>query len=165
MVFLSVVKPTEIAVFNKLRQLLISNLSNTLQLVPPGGQAPLSITFSAGGNRRSIFPDLLTCFDSDIIVGEMKPIFSKEDAIKLQKLMTAEDGMREILSLVSRRTGKSLEMKNAHIHFVLIHSGAFKAAPRGINQLRFSGDDVFINNTLVDPAKFHESFRFALEQS
>ncbi|OCY13314.1 MAG: hypothetical protein BEV12_24255 [Microcystis aeruginosa CACIAM 03] len=84
MEFSSAGNMTELLVFNRFRQTLQKSQVNSVQLVPPGGQAPLSITYRSPNNiRRTVFPNFLGHMGGHIFLGELKPLYSAQDSRKV----------------------------------------------------------------------------------
>ena len=94
----------EISVFNNFRNLLKSTDIDVLQLVPPGGQAPLSLTYESRTTQQKkiIFPDFLGINKNNILLGELKPKFSKDDFLKLKDFQKSKDGYRNLLNLLNK---------------------------------------------------------------
>lgn len=116
----------ETNIVNNVRTYLIANGYTILQLVSPGGQSSLSVTYtSPAGIKRTCFPDLLCFSNQEILVGEIKPKFSLKDKTKLLGIMNSPDATRTIRDLLSRNAGKNLG--GLPLTFVLIH--AEEAAP------------------------------------
>jgi len=93
----------EINLCNLLRNYLINNNSNIIQLVSPGGQANLSITYNlSSGKKKTIFPDLIAIFNNNIIIGEIKPKYSINDEAKLLSLLDSINASDKIRSLINR---------------------------------------------------------------
>lgn len=109
-----------------------------LQLVSPGGQAALSLTFCGrGGTRKTIFPDLILMTPTAIVIGECKPYFSKVDYDKLVELN--EFGKAEILSFWNRR--KPIGYTSAPlIQMVLCHASRNPIARPIVYQWVMQGD-------------------------
>ncbi len=134
-------KLSELEVFNKLRYSLDASGVRVVQLVPPGGQAPLSISFRVqGGVRRTVFPDMISYADQNIFIGELKPTYSKADAHKLLSINTSPDGRNAILELVAR-VARLPSLRSARLHFVLVHAGSLASSPLGLRQVRFSNNE------------------------
>ena len=140
MAFCLVVKKaiTETDVFNELRSCLNQTQLEILQLVAPGGQAPLSLTYNPKGAKRpkTVYPDLIAYHNHSIYIGELKPRFSKADAEKLISIRESEDAAETICKIVQRR-GKNPLAKNPAVIFLMVHTQ--EDAPRvdGIIQVVF----------------------------
>jgi len=145
-----VAKISELEVFNKLRYSLDASRVRVVQLVPPGGQAPLSVSFRGQeGVRRTVFPDMISYADQNIFIGELKPTYSKADADKLLCIKNSPDGRNAILELVAR-VARLPSLRSARIHFVLVHAGSLAAIPLGLRQVRFSNNKgVWVDATLT----------------
>lgn len=114
--------------------------AQVVQLVPPGGQARISVTFTLDGVRRTIFPDMLAIFYGAIWVGEMKPRFSIVDKRKLLKLKHSIDGVASVRDVISRNVLAPVE--GTAVHFCLIHGDVHSDQDPDISQLCFDADGV-----------------------
>lgn len=79
---------SELQVFNAVRQRLRELDATVLQLVAPGGQAPLGVTISKPQGRRTCYPDLIAHMDHPLLIGEMKPRYSAADHQKVVSMKT-----------------------------------------------------------------------------
>ncbi len=66
------------------------------QYHPPGGQASFGIRISG----EMLYPDLIGCKDSRIVVVENKPRYNAEDIEKLRKMMADPGANGQIVSFV-----------------------------------------------------------------
>lgn len=107
----------EIDVFNAVRGYLIAETFKVIQLVPPGGQAPLSVSYLHEGKRRTIFPDMLALKDRTVWVGEFKPMLDMADYAKLQDL--ALSGGDAVLDLCVRVTKGNCPIEE--VRYTLCH--------------------------------------------
>ena len=123
----------EIDVFNCARSYLAREGFTVIQLVPPGGQAPFSISFKIEGAQRTVFPDILAIRNGIIWVGEMKPKFDQADHEKLILLHTLAE--QEIRSLCERVMKSDLSDHTAN--YVLCHSDSASLACPSIYQWIF----------------------------
>jgi hypothetical protein len=112
--------------------------ADVIQLVAPGGQAKVSITFLFNGKRRTVFPDLLAIIDDFIFIGEMKPRFSIADKIKLNELRYSSDGLDSIRKVFARYLQKPCD--DLPIIFCLIHGDMKSVTDPEIVQLCFDDD-------------------------
>lgn len=92
---------SEMQVFNAVRQRLRELDATVLQLVAPGGQAPLGITILTPNGRRTCYPDLIAHMGSCLLVGEMKPRYSEADHRKVVSMAT--HGSAALLGLLRRQ--------------------------------------------------------------
>lgn len=132
----------ETRVANSVYKYLKDVNAEVIQLVAPGGQARVSITFSAKDKRRTVFPDVLAVLDGAIFVGEMKPRFSKSDKTKLNELRSSSDGLESIRSVVSRYLNRSFE--NYPLVFCLMHGDVTSVADSEIAQFCFAKDGTVV---------------------
>ncbi|MEG3085706.1 hypothetical protein U1707_18870 [Sphingomonas sp. PB2P12] len=88
-------------IFNAVRQRLRELDATVLQLVAPGGQAPLGINITTPSGRKNCYPDLIAYLDGHLLVGEMKPRYSKSDHEKVVVMKTY--GSKALLGLFHRR--------------------------------------------------------------
>ena len=121
-------------VFNAVRRYLAEVGFRTLQLVPPGGQAPYSITYKEEGRRRTCFPDLLAFREGALFVGEMKPRYSRADHAKVSSLVF--NASQEIFRLCSRLLGPDAPL--AELKGVLCHGQRGAPPVSGLAQWAFS---------------------------
>lgn len=108
----------EIDVFNKARTWLAQESATVIQLVPPGGQAPLSLTFNVNGKLRTVFPDILALRRGVIWVGELKPKYDRNDHVKLK--LIRDFASKQIQDICGRVSGQDLG--SSLISYVLCHS-------------------------------------------
>tara|TARA_B100001115_G_C15771244_1_gene378469 strand:- start:234 stop:710 length:477 start_codon:yes stop_codon:yes gene_type:complete len=136
----------EISVFNNFRNLLKSKDIDVLQLVPPGGQAPLSLTYESKKTqmKKIIFPDFLGVIKNNILLGELKPKFSKDDFLKLKDFQESKDGYRNLLNLLKRRSNLNFNESDIAVHLLLIHSQESATSKESIKQVIFLTDSEFI---------------------
>ena len=92
---------SEMQIFNAVRQRLRELDATVLQLVAPGGQAPLGINITTPNGRKNCYPDLIAYLDGHLLVGEMKPRYSKADHEKVVLMKTY--GSKALLGLLHRR--------------------------------------------------------------
>lgn len=133
---------TETDVFNDLRALLSNTELQVLQLVPPGGQAPLSLTYTPTGAERpkTVYPDLIAYDDTSIYLGELKPRFSKADVEKLMSIQSSEDALDRICRMVKNK-GKTPPPKYPNVVFLLVHTQEDAPQVEGIVQVVFLRKD------------------------
>ncbi len=140
MAFCSVVREvtTETDVFNNLREVLANSELEVLQFVPPGGQAPLSLTYipNAGEPPRTVYPDLIAADSNSIYLGELKPKFSKSDVEKLRSIQGSRDAFEKVCKLVQNRRKVPLP-KTPNIVFLLVHTQEDAPQIDGIIQVVF----------------------------
>tara|TARA_B100000886_G_scaffold75680_1_gene49017 strand:- start:719 stop:1195 length:477 start_codon:yes stop_codon:yes gene_type:complete len=136
----------EISVFNNFRNLLKSTDIDVLQLVPPGGQAPLSLTYESETTQKKkiIFPDFLGINKNNILLGELKPKFSKDDFLKLKDFQKSKDGYRNLLNLLKRRSSLNFSKLDIAVHLLLIHSQVSAIPKESIKQVIFLTNSKFI---------------------
>lgn len=132
----------ETRVANAVYKYLQDLKADVVQLVPPGGQARVSITFSANGAKRTIYPDVLALFEGMIWVGEMKPRFSLADKRKLIELRTSSDGIDSVRSVVSRYLRTPCD--GFPLSFCLFHGDVHADEDPEIAQLCFGADGTVI---------------------
>lgn len=132
----------ELQLVNSLREWFKSHPFTVLQLVSPGGQAIYSLFFSrpTKAKKKLIYPDLIAIGDKEILIGEVKPLFSQADHDKLIDLLERECAREVICRLVSRIT--DLDVSDYRISYWLIHSGSVnKNCDSRIKQLLVSRND------------------------
>jgi hypothetical protein len=123
---------SETAVFNGIRAYLAKNEFKVIQLVPPGGQAPISITFDDGTRRRTCYPDLIAIKNDCLLIGELKPGYSQADHQKLKLILDcAADELRH--SLKSWAPNSETDLFN--LIGVLCHSNAAALPATTVHQL------------------------------
>ena len=124
---------SETEIFNKVRQILQASELEVLQLVPPGGQAPFSLTYldEELGRKRTVYPDLIARNDNYVFVGEMKPRYSREDLIKLTSISASDQAINDIIRL-------SHAPPSVNFLFALIHSQSGPPNTGDIYQIVFS---------------------------
>lgn len=128
----------EVDVFNSMRTWLRQEGAEVFQLVPPGGQAPLSLSFKVDGKLRTVFPDLLALRGEVIWVGELKPKFDRRDHAKLQLLRSfAAPQIRDVCGRVARQ-----DLGACSINYVLCHSDASSPACEFAHQWVFEQGSV-----------------------
>ena len=127
----------EIDVFNSARAWLAQEGAAVIQLVPPGGQAPLSLSFKVEDKLRTVFPDLLVLKEEVIWVGELKPKFDRRDHAKLKLLR--EFAAPQIRDVCGRMLRQNLGAYS--ISYVLCHSDAASSACDFAYQWIFGRDD------------------------
>ena len=133
----------EINLCNLLRNYLINNNSNIIQLVSPGGQATLSITYNLfDGKKKTIFPDLIAVFNDNIIIGEIKPKYSINDEAKLLSLLDSVNASDKIRSLINRYL--DFDIKDMPIRMTLIH-GDDGVGVKKIDQLILGKNNYWIH--------------------
>jgi hypothetical protein len=116
----------EIEVFNCARAFLAREGFRVIQLVPPGGQTPLSVSFSVEEKRKTVFPDLLAIRNGCLWVGELKPRFDCRDYKKL--ILLRANGERQLREICVRATRD--DHKICQVNYVLCHSeGSSPACP------------------------------------
>lgn len=140
----------ETRLVNQLREHLLSNKFTIAQLVSPGGQCHLSISFtdSKTGKKRTAFPDLVCFSDKEIIIGEVKPKFSKADKSKLLSLKSSADADLNIRKTLSR---KYSELENLPLIYLLIHGDPMQPADDTFTQMFLvAGSVLFQAPTPID---------------
>ena len=135
----------EIDVFNDLRSFLSNTQLEVLQLVPPGGQAPLSLTFTPNGAERpkTVYPDLIAFDSTSIYLGELKPRFSKADVEKLMSIKSSKDAFKKICQTLQNK-GDSPFPDKPKLVFLLVHTQENAPQFEGIFQLVFQ-----VNNNII----------------
>lgn len=134
----------EIDVFNSARSYLAREDFNVIQLVPPGGQAPFSISFKIEGIQKTVFPDLLAVRNGIVWVGEMKPKFDQADHDKLANLHAfAEQEIRSLCERVMK-----IDLADHTVNYVLCHSDNTSLACPSTYQWIFGA-------TSEDPKELH----------
>lgn len=130
---------TEIGVFNRTRELLGRFQLEVLQLVPPGGQTPLSLTFSPfpKARRKTVYPDLLAIDDRFLYVGELKPRYSKSDAQKLNEIESSPDAFKNLCRLAQARCSGAFP-ESPVLAPILIHEQETAPIHDNLFQLIFS---------------------------
>jgi Holliday junction resolvase len=126
----------EIGLVNQIRVKLVDDGWSIIQLVCSGGQAHFSISYAMGGRLKNIYPDIVAFNDKNILIGEIKEKFDKNDYLKLLELKSSGEGLKKLLKSVSLRTGESYQIKN--ILFYLVHSQAEPSPVRHIHQFAYS---------------------------
>lgn len=134
----------EIEVFNATRTYLAVNGFTVLQLVPPGGQAPISVTFDDGTRKRTCYPDLIAWKDGTLWIGELKAGFSGSDYEKLLAILSFGDAQLRECALAQLGNVVTPEMP---IEGILCHSDIESCARIGVHQLIFQRQ----TSTLVRP--------------
>jgi len=130
----------ESSVANRLRAYLLKNHYRIVQLVTPGGQCPISLSYTVDGRKKTCFPDLI-CFSPDkILIGEIKANFSLRDKIKLLQIKNSPDGTQNLLNLICRRFKECSETKP--VLYLLIHEEASAAPDDSLVQLIVLPDTV-----------------------
>lgn len=110
------------AVVNAVRSYLRERGDLVVQLVPPGGQAAISITYKdALGRRRTVYPDLISMHRDMMTIGECKPVFSGSDYIKLLELR--QHATEQLKNLWQRFKPSGLT-RQVTTQFVLCHLSA-----------------------------------------
>lgn len=122
---------TETEVFNAVRSYLATLGAVSLQLVPPGGQASISITFTQDGRRKTCFPDLIAWLDGTIWVGELKPRYSEQDRQKVANIL--EFGSEILIE----RCRRIIEMPIGNVKGVLCHGQIDPPIAHGMAQWVF----------------------------
>lgn len=125
----------ETVVANAVRVHLETVNARVLQLVSPGGQATLSITYSIPEGRKTVFPDVLAIYNHSILVGEIKANFSIADKRKLVALEnsdSAREAIRRIVSAILKEPVDQLA-----IRFALMHSDERATRDEQIEQFCF----------------------------
>ena len=129
------IRLTEIEVFNATRAYLAAGRFTVLQLVPPGGQAPISLTFHDGIRKRTCFPDLIAWKTDTLWIGELKSGFSAADHDKIRALLLyAEPQLRECME--ARLMGVASDQSS--IKGVLCHSDTGTPRKVDVHQLIFA---------------------------
>jgi len=123
---------SEMQVFNAVRRHLHEIAADVLQLVAPGGQAPLGLTFNKSSSRRTVFPDLLAVKGNFIIVGEMKPRYSKVDHVKLLEIKDCASD--QVFALIERRR---VDLQDPKILILLCHSQVASGRHEDVGQWIF----------------------------
>ena len=138
---------TEIGVFNKTRALLGQLELEVLQLVPPGGQTPLSLTFSPAANARkkTVYPDLLAVDDQFLYVGELKPGYSKSDAQKLHEIGSSPDAFHNICRLAQARCSGTFP-DSPILVLLLLHEQLAAPVHDNLFQIIFSRQNIKITH-------------------
>ena len=148
--------PTEIGVFNKTRTLLNKLHLDVFQLVPPGGQAPLSLTYQMSNcsRKKTIYPDLIAADDSFLYIGELKPKYSSSDAQKLNQISQSTDAFHGIFSLIQTRRRKPVP-DGVRLALLLIHEQETAPPHKKLFQIIFGEDGCKIRHgayqTKLDP--------------
>ena len=121
-------KPDETSIVNALRSWLSTNGYQLIQLIAPGGQATYSVSYTSSlGDRKLCYPDLICIKEGAIIVGEVKPLFSKSDYEKLTSMSDSDDFHMKVASIVGRLVdGFTFQ----DVQFWMIFSGPGKEIPR-----------------------------------
>lgn len=125
---------TEVEVFNATRSYFISNDCQIIQLVAPGGQAPVCLSFNDGTKPRTCFPDLLAIAYNVLWVGELKSTYSEADYAKV-KLMLSH-GKDELRRRLTEWVG-SHKAEQVVICGVLCHSDSSATRKPNVHQLIF----------------------------
>lgn len=128
----------EIDVFNRTRTFLHVGEFFVVQLVPPGGQAPLSVSFTLEGARKTVFPDLLAIKDDLLWIGELKPAYDADDHNKLKALRAY--GESELLDLCERVTKG--QHKITSVNYVLCHAEQSSNRCHSVYQWIFNSQEV-----------------------
>ena len=148
----------EISVFNNFRNLLKSSDINVLQLVPPGGQAPLSLSYTSDTTKtkRIIFPDFLGVSKNNILLGELKPKFSKNDFLKLNDFHKSKDGYINLVHSLKRWSNFKYSRLDTAVHLLLIHSQESAIPKESVKQFIFSSNNefIFLNNNQKETYNF-----------
>jgi hypothetical protein len=133
---------TETDVFNDLRLVLSNSDLEVLQLVPPGGQAPLSLTYIPNSAERpkTVYPDLIAFKNNSIYLGELKPRFSKPDVEKLRNIQGSADAYEKVCRIV-RKMGKAPLSKTPTVVLLLVHTQEVTPKVDGIVQVVFLETD------------------------
>lgn len=130
----------EMDVFNATRSHLRNLAASVFQMVPPGGQAPFSITFHDGNRRRTCYPDFLVVHAGQILVGEMKPRYSVADYRKLIEVTSF--GAEQTRGLLMRN-GYAIP-PNIDVVGVLCHAQSTAPPVPRIDQWIFSAEHGFL---------------------
>jgi len=131
----------EVQLANALRRYLIEQNAQILQLVSPGGQATISLTYKdAIGKSKTVFPDLLAIHNNELLIGEIKPKYSEADELKLIAIKNSVGGFDQVRKLFSRRINENLT--NFQIKLLLIHAQS-DAPARQIDQL-ILGSEIYL---------------------
>lgn len=96
-------KLTEREIFNRARAWFSAEQMEVIQVVPPGGQAAVSLTLRGGDRLRTVVPDVLVAKGTSLWVGEMKSGFSVADAQKLKDILGDEAARTQLYRLADRR--------------------------------------------------------------
>jgi hypothetical protein len=132
-------------VFNAVRAHLQTIGATTLQLVPPGGQAFISVTFKQDEQRRTCFPDLIAWSNRTLFLGELKPKFSEQDRLKVIDIL--ELGVDPLIRRCERALGSG---EIDEVRGLLCHAQAGVAPAQGVMQWIF-GSDLQLRET-IQPA-------------
>lgn len=131
----------EVQLVNSLRRYLAEHNAHILQLVSPGGQATISLTYKdIFGKSKTVFPDLLAIHNKELLIGEIKPKYSQADELKLITIKNSVGGFDKVRILFSRRINEDLT--KFPIKFLLIH-GQSDAPPCQIDQL-ILGPEIYL---------------------
>jgi hypothetical protein len=115
-----------------LRSYLAAKNYQIIQLVHPGGQAPISLTYRYNTTRKTVFPDLICLSEDNIIVGEIKPKYSARDKSKLNELENSIDAEKTILKICMKRS--DIPDSSYKIKYILIHGDISSYQVDGITQ-------------------------------
>jgi hypothetical protein len=141
----------ETKIGNRLRRFLQHHKHTVLQLVTPGGQAPISISYTGPDGRvRTCFPDLISVSHDclEIWVGELKPLFSAADKRKLARIADSVDGVARVIALVEARL--DLRLGRPRVHFVLVHGERHHPPDNLLRQIVLPTDgDAFVVEATV----------------
>ena len=130
---------SEMQIFNAVRQRLRELDATVLQLVAPGGQAPLGINITTPSGRRNCYPDLIAYLNGYLLVGEMKPRYSKADHDKV--ILMKAYGSSALLGLLHRRHPTFLV---AEVVGLLCHSQVSYPQLTDVGQWVFGSDQQII---------------------
>jgi hypothetical protein len=132
----------EIELANLLRDYLRKNEAQIIQLVSPGGQATVSLTYQDSlGKAKTIFPDLLAIHEKNILIAEIKPKYSRDDEIKLLAIKDSINGFEKIRNIVIRRLGHFY--KEYPIRLMLVH-GQSQSVSSQVDQLILTSKGAYI---------------------
>jgi hypothetical protein len=127
---------TEGDIYNLVGKQLREQGAKIAQLVRPGGQAVRSITFVENERRRTCYPDLLAMVGGEVVVGELKPLFSRADYYKLVSIAASEQACSQAFRIVTNGN----RPENVGMKFVLCHSQQGAPPVDGVEQWIFAAD-------------------------
>ncbi len=123
---------------NRLHNYLLVNNFTILQLICPGSQATISVTYTTEDKvKKTLFPDLIAVKDATIVIGEIKPNFSRSDKKKLLSIKYSSDGERKLRELIMRVF--KIDVSSFSVSYYLVHGGKVVADNSEISQLVLPG--------------------------
>ena len=124
----------------KVDSFLSLHMFKIVQLVYPGGQCRISITYEHNKKNKIIYPDLIAIKGNHILIGEIKQKFSQHDYSKIFSYITSPNFKNRLEEVLSRY--QSLP-PNLSYSYALIHSQPYQ--PQNlIYQIIFSREELEI---------------------